>query len=115
MRGGRRERRLPFAAAVYVERDPAPVGARWGCCRLGGGRGVACRLTLAFHGSSRTWVYPENSSQFEDLSAGAPVPMLVDPRDPRTAYTLIDVRAHTNTGFGIVAGLGAFFACLGVM
>jgi hypothetical protein len=82
--------------------------------RLGGGRGVACRVTMTFNGSSRTWVYPENSHQFEILPAGSSVAMLVDPRDIHDAYTVTDVSARTNAGFGIVAGVGAFFAAVGV-
>jgi hypothetical protein len=86
------------------------------CARgLGGGHGVECRLRLAFHGSTRTWVYPENSRQFEGLLPGATVAMLVDPRDPVVAYSVTDVRGRTNAGFGIVAGFGVFFACLGAV
>lgn len=82
--------------------------------RLGGGRGVACRLTMAFKGSSRTWVYPENVPQFEIRPAGSSVAMLVDPHDIDTAYTVTDVRDRTNAGFGLVAGVGLFFACMGI-
>lgn len=84
------------------------------CARgLGGGHGVGCRLRLSFDGSTRTWVYPENSRQFGGLLRGSPVAMLVDSRNPAIAYTVTDVRSRTNAGFGIVAGFGAFFACLG--
>ena len=80
---------------------------------LGGGRGLACRLTLDLHGSNRTWVYPENVAQFKGLPIGAPIAMLVDPRNVREAYTVVDVRARSNTGFGVVAGVGTFFAIVG--
>jgi len=80
---------------------------------LGGGHGVACRLTLDTRGSTRTWVYPENSRQFEDLPTDAAIPMLVDPRHAGNAYTVTDVRARTNAGFGFVAGFGVFFVGLG--
>ena len=80
---------------------------------LGGGRGVACQLTLSYDGSLKTWVYPQNSAQFEGLPIDAPVAMLVDPQHPRTAYTVADVRARTNAGFGIVAAFGAVFVCAG--
>lgn len=96
--------------------DGLPATARVDTCArgLGGGHGVACRLTLPFEGAVKTWVYPENSAQFEELPVGSPVAMLVDPRHPSITYTVTDVRAHTNAGFGIVAGFGLFFACLGL-
>ena len=81
---------------------------------LGGGRGVACRLSLTYHESDRTWVYPENSRQFYGLPIGSDVPMLVDPRHPSIAYTVTDVRARTNAGFGVVAGFGLALALVGV-
>jgi len=99
-----------------LERIGAPATATVDKCApgLGGGRGVACRLTLNYQGSARTWVYPENSRQFQGLPIGATVSMLVDPGHPRTAYTVTDVDARTNAGFGVVAGLGFFFICLGL-
>jgi hypothetical protein len=87
-------------------------------CRagLGGGRGRACELTLSYGGSTRTWVYGENSAQFDGLAPGAQVEMLVDPRHPDTAYTRTDVAARTNTGWGPVAffSVGALVLALGL-
>jgi hypothetical protein len=88
---------------------------------IGGGRGVGCRVSLRFAGRVRTWNYPEDAHQFDGLSAGAPIPVLVDPSDPRTVYTARDVERRTNAGasspvlwFGVVlVGIGlAGFAWL---
>lgn len=77
------------------------------CARgLGGGRGRACRLTLTLGGQTTTWVYPEDSAQFERLPQGAAVPMLVDPADLRTAYTVYDVHQETNAGWSPTADFG---------
>lgn len=73
---------------------------------LGGGRGTACQLSMAYGQTHRTWVYPENSAQFETLPTGATIPMLIDPADPHTAYTAVDVRAQTNAGFGPLTTFG---------
>lgn len=84
------------------------------CARgLGGGRGVGCRLSLTFAGSTRAWNYPENSRQFEGLPVGSGVPVLVDSKNPGTAYTVTDVRARTNAGFGPVVALGIAFVLIG--
>lgn len=80
---------------------------------LGGGRGVGCRLSLTFAGSARVWNYPENSRQFQGLPVGSRVPVLVDSKNPRTVYTVTDVRARTNAGFGPVVALGIVFVLIG--
>ena len=77
---------------------------------LGGGRGTACQLSMTYGQTHHTWVYPENSRQFEALPVGVAVPMLVDPTNPRTAYTTVDVHARTNAGFGALTIFG--LACL---
>lgn len=82
---------------------------------IGGGRGVGCRLALSFDGTTRAWDYPEDSGQFQGLPVGSGVPVLVDSKDPRTVYTVTDVRARTNTGFGPVAALGIVFVLAGVV
>jgi hypothetical protein len=82
--------------------------------RLGGGNGIGCRISLSYAGHSRTWNYPENSSQFERLPAGAGIPVLVDPEHTATVYTVRDVDKETNAGlsspllwFGVVlVGVG---------
>jgi hypothetical protein len=88
--------------ATYARLEAAgvPATAVLQECRagLGGGRGVGCRVSLDFRGAARTWDYPENSPQFDGLRPGAPIPMLVDPARPDVAYTVVDVRARTNTG-----------------
>lgn len=81
---------------------------------IGGGRGVGCRLSLSFDGTTRSWNYPENSRQFRGLPAGSAVPVLVDPKNPRVVYTVTDVRARTNAGFGPVVVLGIAFVLIGI-
>jgi hypothetical protein len=83
---------------------------------LGGGRGRACKLSLLYAGSTRTWVYGENSAQFDGLAAGAQVEVLVDPRHPDTVYPRTDVAARTNTGWGPVAffSVGALVLAIGL-
>ena len=73
---------------------------------IGGGRGIGCRLGLRGREETRDWDYPENSGQFESLTPGAPVAMLVDPSDPTTAYTVRDVEEGTNAGWGPVVLFG---------
>lgn len=69
------------------------------CARgLNGGRGVACELALDFDGYTRTWVYLEDSSQFNGFLPGEPVAVVVDPNNPRTVYTVRDVEQGTNAG-----------------
>jgi hypothetical protein len=53
---------------------------------------------LRFDGRGRTWIYPENYAQFRTLRAGVAVPVLVDPTDPSTVYTVTDVEQGTNAG-----------------
>ena len=77
---------------------------------IGGGRGKGCELSLTYEGARRVWDYPEDSAQFVGLPAGAQVPVLVDPRNPQTVYTVTDVRARTNAGFGPIVGFG--IACI---
>jgi hypothetical protein len=67
---------------------------------IGGGRGVGCRLSLRYGGATRTWDYPLNAPQFKPLARGAPVPVLVDPRDPTTVYTVHDVTGNIESGTG---------------
>ena len=65
---------------------------------LGGGRGIACRVSLRFDGRLRVWTYPEDSAQFKGLGVGAGIPVLVDPSNPNTVYTVRDVEHGTNAG-----------------
>lgn len=89
------------AAYDRLEAAGVPAIAVIDECRagLGGGRGVACRISMDFEGVTRAWVYPENSPQFDGLGPGDRVPMLVDPTSPDVAYTVTDVSARTNTGW----------------
>ncbi len=82
---------------------------------IGGGRGIGCRLRLSFDGQTRTWAYPEDSGQFEQLRPGAPVTMLVDPADPATAYTMRDVEARTNAGWSPPALFGVALTLIGLV
>lgn len=95
-----------------LEHAGAPATAVIDECRagLGRGQGVACRLSMDFDGVTRTWVYPENATQFDGLRHGDAVPMLVDPASPDVVYTVTDVNARTNTGW-----FGALFAELLVL
>jgi hypothetical protein len=68
--------------------------------RLGGGNGVGCRISLSYAGHRRTWNYAENSSQFERLPPGAAIPVLVDPKDTSTVFTVRDVAQETDAGIG---------------
>jgi hypothetical protein len=75
------------------------AGATFRGCRIPPlGRVRRCRLSLRFDGRVRTWVYPENYAQFRALPVGAAVPVLVDPSDPSTVYTVTDVERRTNAG-----------------
>jgi hypothetical protein len=80
-----------------VVRQATVVECRAG---LGGGHGSACKLSLTYGGSTRAWVYGENSAQFDGLARRASVEVLVDPLKPDTVYTRTDVAAGTNTGWG---------------
>jgi hypothetical protein len=80
---------------------------------IGGGRGIGCQLAVRYQGRRRVWDYPENSAQFNGLSDGASVPVLVDPRDPNIVYTVRDVEQRTNTrGFALT---GLVFIVPGVL
>jgi hypothetical protein len=69
---------------------------------IGGGRGIGCRLALRYQGHRRVWDYPENSPQFNGLSDGVSVPVLVDPHNSNIVYTVRDVEQRTNTrGFAL--------------
>jgi hypothetical protein len=83
---------------------------------LGGGHGRSCELSLSYRGSTRTWVYGENSAQFDGLAPSTPVEVLVDPQQPGRVYTRTDVAARTNTGWGPVAFLstGALVLAFGL-
>ena len=81
------------------------------------GRVIHCRLSLRFEGRVRSWIYPENHAQFRGLQAGSPVPVLVDPSNPKTVYTVTDVEHGTNTGGAksVLLWLGvAFIGVLGL-
>jgi hypothetical protein len=82
-----------------VVRQATVVECRAG---LGGGHGEACKLSLTYGGSTRAWVYGENTAQFDGLAPRAKVEVLVDPQQPDTVYTRTDVAARTNTGWGPV-------------
>ena len=75
-----------------------------------------CRLSLRFDGRVRTWIYPEDYAQFRALHAGATVPVLVDPKDRNTVYTVTDVERRTNAGSGdsAVFWLGVVFVGIGL-
>lgn len=85
---------------------------------IGGGRGIGCRLSVRFGSLLRTWNYPEDSGQFRGLPVGSAIPVLVDPSNPKTIYTVHDVERRTNAGvtspvfwFGIIlaaVGLAGF-------
>jgi len=72
-----------------------------------------CDVSLTFRGMPRRWRYPVNSSQFGDLPKGARVAMILDPRDPETAYTAEDVEQRTNDGFGQLLVAAAACGLLG--
>lgn len=93
------ERGLPAAYAALRARGIAATANLVRCAPgVGGGRGVGCRLRIDYQGHSRTWDYPEDAGQFESLQPGAPIAVLVDPRDATTVYTVHDVDKETNTG-----------------
>jgi hypothetical protein len=82
---------------------------------IGGGRGIGCRLRLAFGERTHDFNYPEDSAQFEQLPPGAAVPVLVDAGDPTTAYTVRDVIAKTNAGWSAPAFFGAGLTAVGLL
>jgi hypothetical protein len=71
-------------------------------------------LTYAFGGRERTKNVFEHWDQFDGVPLGQTVPMLVDPKDPDTAFSVADVRARTNAGFGLLSGVSLllFVMCL---
>jgi hypothetical protein len=73
-----------------------------------------CRLTLSYDGRSRTWKYSADYAQFDHLSVGAPVPVLLDPAHPNTVYTVHDVQTNQNTGLGF-ASVGLGLIALGLL
>jgi hypothetical protein len=100
------EQHEPVAAPVrhaFQKRDPNDRATR--DLRAGNRRRTRHRR--------RVWDYPENSAQFNGLSDGASVPVLVDPRDPNIVYTVRDVEQRTNTrGFALT---GLVFIVPGVL
>jgi hypothetical protein len=90
--------RLPHQYARLRDHGVRANAAFRGCEIRPLGRVRRCRLSLRFDGRVRTWIYPENYAQFRTLHAGAAVPVLVDPRDRNTVYTVTDVERRTNAG-----------------
>jgi hypothetical protein len=90
-----------------LESRGIPLTATFAGCTAG--RDATCTLELP--GSRARWDYGENHAQFDGLSVGAPVAVMVDPKDPHTRYTAVDLRRHTNAGFGV---LFAFSLALGI-
>lgn len=83
------------------------------CGHFGGGRGITCRLRLSFAGRTRTWTYANDTHQFHGVPIGAPIPVLVDPEHPSTVYTVHDVQAGTNAGWGVLAFFGVVLVIAG--
>jgi len=81
---------------------------------IGGGRGVGCRLSLSFHERLRTWDYAEDSAQFKDLAVGAAIPVLVDPSNANTVYTVRDVEHRTNARASPVFWYGVVLVVVGL-
>ena len=107
--------RLPHVYASLRARG-VPATANLVRCGPGFGayRGVRCRLSLRFDGRLRTWTYPEDSAQFKRLAVGAAIPVLVDPSNSNTVYTLRDVEHRTNAGTSPVFWYGVFLIVLGL-
>jgi hypothetical protein len=102
----------PHLYAVLRDRG-VPLTASFAGCS--GGRDDICRLTVTYRGTSRTWDYGENHPQFDRLSRGDPVAVLLDPRHPQTVYTVRDVQTDYDTG--VLSGssiLGVGFVIFGV-
>lgn len=74
-----------------------------------------CRLALTFHGRTRRWRYPEDYRQFDRLPLGAPVAVLIEPRDPGTVYTVHDVDVRYDAGFSASAVFGVVLAAAGFL
>ena len=60
-----------------------------------------CALTYTFAGRRHTSDYGHDLSQFCGGRCAAPTPVLVDPDDPATMYTVHDVQRGTNAGIGV--------------
>lgn len=95
----------------HLEAHGVRETATFAGCRVVDVRQNECRLTL----SGRTWTYSKDYPQFNGLTAGAPVAVLVDPKHPTTVYTAHDVTVRYNAGFGPLAVLGVVFAVLGFL
>jgi hypothetical protein len=93
---------------------PATAQLEW-CGHYEGGNGLDCRLQLSYAGTTRTWEYPNDVHQFHGLPLGAPIAMLVDPAHPTIAYTVHDVDANTNAGWGIVSFFGVALVLAGAI
>ncbi len=84
-------------------------------CRVTGIRDHECRLALAYQGRTRTWNYSEDFPQFHGLLVGAVVPVLVDPQDSTTVYTVHDVQERYDAGFGVLGIFGIALASVGAV
>jgi hypothetical protein len=60
--------------------------------------GRDCELTYTFAGRTHTNRYSNDTDQFQ---RGAATPVLVDPRNPGTMFTVRDVDRGTNAGVGV--------------
>ena len=71
----------------------------------------SCELTYTFAGREHTNRYGKDLRQF--CRCPDPTPVLVDPSDPATMYTVRDVRRGTNAGVGVFSltmiAIGLFF------
>jgi hypothetical protein len=92
-----------------------PAAARFVGCDVVDLRTHRCQLTLTYQGTTRTWKYPQDYLQFQNLPVGSAVPVLVDPEHPATVYTVHDVDSGWDAGFGGLAVFGAALAVLGAL
>jgi hypothetical protein len=74
-----------------------------------------CTLTLTYAGDTRKWLYPANRKQFNGLTIGAAIPVLVDPDHPQTVYTVRDVNDNTNAGWSPTGIYSLFLLVLGLV
>lgn len=76
----------------------------------------SCELTYTFAGRTHTNDYSNELAQFCHCAAATPV--LVDPSDPATMFTVHDVQRGTNAGLGVFSVativIGLFFGGLAV-
>ena len=108
--------RLPHQYARLRDHGVRADATFRGCAIPPFGRDQRCRLSLRLDGRVRTWVYLENYAQFRALRVGAAVPVLVDPKNRSTVYTVTDVERRTNAG-GADSGLfwlGVVFVGIGL-